>query len=436
MLAALRATDWNRLYPWLIAALVCFFLGLSVHYGYKAAGHGSAIVRWHNQIKSLEMGEDPYELHGYPNPPIMAILLTPLTWLGPLASAVVWFFLKAGMTLLALHWVFQLIETAGQPFPVWAKVLTVLLSLTPIIGDLEHGNVNLFILFLVVGALYLFHERRDLGAGVVMGLAIACKVTPALFVPYFLWKRAWKAALGCGVGLVLFLWLVPGALLGWDTNRRDLASWADKMVIPYVSQSQVTSKHTNQSLPGLASRLLTHSPSFFTYVGETFTPLEWHNLVALEEKTAQLLVRGCAILFGLLVLWTCRTPISDRHDWRHAAEYGIVILGMLLFSERTWKHHGVTLVVPLGVLCYSLSQCKPRDWRRAYLIGSLTVVVLLMSTASTTVLPGRGAKLAQVYGAYVWAYLVLLAALAVLLQRRSAAAQSRGELSIEAKAAA
>jgi uncharacterized membrane protein len=124
----------------------------------------------------------------------MALLLSPLgATQNPLAGALVWFYLKIGMTLLALGWVFRLVESEEAPFPAWAKGLTVLLSLRPIMSDLIHGNVNLFILFLVIAALFAYHRGRPFVSGLVVALAIACKVTPALFIPYFLWKRQWKA---------------------------------------------------------------------------------------------------------------------------------------------------------------------------------------------------------------------------------------------------
>src|SRR5262249_10644610 len=158
----------------------------------KAAQGRGAISRWREQILQVD-DEDIYRRYNYPNPPVMALLLRPIAELPPLAGALAWFYLKVGMTLLALHWTFRIVEAGGRTFPPWAKALTVLLSLRPIMGDLSHGNVNLFILFLVVAALYAFHQRRDLLCGVLLGLAIACKVTPALFVPYFVWKRSWKA---------------------------------------------------------------------------------------------------------------------------------------------------------------------------------------------------------------------------------------------------
>src|SRR5262249_35495776 len=186
---------------------------------------------------------------------------------------------------------------------------------------------------------------------------------------------------------------------------------------------QVTTDHNNQSLPGLVHRLLTHSPSFSTYVNDVYTPTEWHNLVDLDPALARLVVKGCMGLFALLVVWTCRTPTSPRQGWRLAAEFSLVVLGMLLFSERTWKHHCVTLLLPFAVIVYHLAACRPPRGLRWYLVGSLAAVVLLMSSTSTGLVDSleRAAKLAQAYGAYVWAYAILAAALIVLLRRRDGA---------------
>ena len=106
-----------------------------------------------------------------------------------------------------------------------------------------------------------------------------------------------------------------------------------------------------------------------------------------------------------------------RGGWRLAAEFSVIVLGMLLFSERTWKHHCVTFVLPFAVLAYCLATLEMTWKLRGYLAGTLLAVALLMA-ATSTALPGwhDSAKIAQVYGAYVWCYLLLLAALVVLLR--------------------
>lgn len=407
---------------WFLFGLCLLCMAFSIQYGLKARGSGahpnrSAILRWREPLRHV-IDEDIYERYAYPNPPIMALILRPLVKLSPLACSLCWFYLKLGMTVFAVRWVFRLVEDPDRPFPPWAQALTIVLSLRPILGDLSHGNVNLFILFLVIGALYAFRLRHDGLAGLTLALAIACKVTPALFVPYFVWKRAWKTLAGCLAGLVLFLVVVPGAFLGNARNLQLLNSWTAQMVTPYVLKATVTSEHPNQSLPGLVFRLGTHSPSFLDEKGE---PLRYDNLMALPLQHAAWIIKACMVLFAALIVWACRTPISNRQGWRLAAEYSLIILGMLLFSERTWKHHCVTFLLPFAVLSYYLAVCRPGALLRGYVIGSLVIVLLLMTSTSTNgvwdVLD-ETAKQAQVYGAYVWAYFVLLASLVVVLHQR------------------
>jgi hypothetical protein len=402
---------------WFLVGLAMLLVVVSIQYTHKARDGRSAISRWQPQLLGLDNDEDLSQRYNYPNPPIMAVLLYPLAKLPPLVGALVWFYLKVGMAALAIVWAFRLVETPERPFPPWAKALTVVLSLRPIMGDLQHGNVNLFILFLVVGFLTLWRLGRDLLAGGTLALAVACKVTPALFVPYLVWKRAWRALAGCAVGLLLFLWpgVVPALAIGGEENQRELASWYRLMVRSFVVEGQVTSEHNNQSLPGLAYRMLTHSPSFSGYdEHQVYYPKGYHNLAELPRAHVQMLLKGCMGLFALGVVVACRTPTPPRHGWRLGAEIAVVLLGMLLFSERTWKHHAVTLLLPFAVLCYRLTLPAPR-WLRGGLAGSLTVSALLMATTSTGLLADELAKLAQVYGAYVSAYLVLLAALVVAL---------------------
>lgn len=410
---------------WFLLGLFVFFALVNVQYVLKIANadrdNRSAFLRWSGQIQKLETGADIWAEHAYPNPPIMALILWPFTELPPLAGSVAWFYAKVLMAVLSIGWVLSLLERGGRPFPFWGKALAVLLSLRPIAGDLVHGNVNLFILFLVTAALYAFGRRRDFAAGVLLGLAIACKVTPALFVPYFVWKRAWSTLLGTAAGLLLFVWLVPGAVLGFGDNERYLQSWWGHMVAPYVIDGKVTTEHQNQSLPGLLHRLLTASPSFSNYSEEDqgYVTLESHNVADLSPTTVRWLIKAAMAGFAVLVVWRCRTPTADRRDWRLLAEFSVVVLGMLLFSERTWKHHCVTLLLPFAVLAYALS-ARPVPRRTRWTLGTVIALASLLMLLTSTGLwdrHDRFGKLAQVYGAYGGAFVVLLGGMVILLGR-------------------
>jgi hypothetical protein len=426
---------------WFVLALLLLFLAVSVQYCVKVAGHSeranrSAILRWRDPLHHLG-DENIYEHYNYPNPPIMALLLEPVAQLPPLASSLCFFYLKVVLTLIAIPWVFWMVECPERPFPPAAKAVAILLSLRPILGDLVHANVNLIILFFVVAALYAWARGRSVTAGIMLALGIACKVTPALFVPYFIWKRAWNVLAGTAAGLVLFLFVVPGLALGNQRNLDLLKSWVNQMVTPYVVAGEVTTELTNQSLPGLVFRLTTHNPSLLDEKGK---PQRYDNLLTLDQRMAGWLVKGCMALFAGVIVWSCRTPRDVRQGWRAAAEFSLVALGMLLFSERTWKHHCVTLVLPFAVLCYYLAVLRPARTLRCYLLGTLAAALLLMLSTSTIGVRedvDHWGKMAQVYGAYVWADLLLVSALVVVLKQgaRDEERGSREESRAEAEVA-
>jgi hypothetical protein len=409
---------------WLLIGLIALFLIVGIQYGLKVGNNPtrSAILRWTDPLLRLWEGDNIYQIYQYPNPPIMAILLRPfagLSQVSPVIEALCWFYLKAGMILASLFWVFRIVKGNGEPFPSWAKEGVVLLSIWPLMGDLTHGNVNLFILFLVMAGLYSFHCDRQGLCGLLIALAISCKVTPALFVPYFLWKRSWKTLLGIGVGLVLFLWFIPGFWLGQERNAELFGSWWRQMVVPYLGGGIVTSESDNQSLPGLVVRLLTESPSFSMWDKDllVYTPLRYDNCLSLSLQEAGWIVKGFMAAFSLAVIWLCRTPTVQPQNWRLAAEFGIVILGMLLFSERTWKHHCVTLILPFAVVLYALANLHLSRLMRHYLIVTLVLSAILMASASISLLDhfNGASKMAHVYGVYLWTFLLLLVSLFVLL---------------------
>ena len=418
----------------------------------------SAILRWAKQFEEMQDGENIHAKYNYPNPPILPQLLTPifeLIQISPVAGALTWFFLKLGMAILCLVWAFRLVETPGRPMPEWAKFIAVAASINPVIGDLKHGNVNLFILFLVMATLYAFSRGKDFLSGLFLALAIACKVTPALFVVYFGWKRAWRVLIGTVVGLVLFFLVVPSAVFaiqkrsvteGVEHNWESLTAWVNGMIVPYLKHGEVTSERENQSLPGVLTRLLSKEPSFSKWVDGADRPLAYHNVAELDRNTIKRMVQGCQVVFLVLMVWLCRAPVRAagestadvRRGWRLAAEYSLILVGMLVFSERTWKHHCVTLILPFVVLSYGAFAVgfsrRVRVVTRVCLFTAAAAVLLPTSLEAfgdwtladlgtvdprarevLRLNPNSPRELAQVCGAYLWGFAALLIGLVTML---------------------
>ncbi|MBI1832576.1 MAG: DUF2029 domain-containing protein [Planctomycetes bacterium] len=420
----------ERLSPiWLIALLGAFFAIVFVQYIVKLrhSEHGmrSAFLRWKPQLEDLDRGVNIWEKHAYPNPPIMAILLKPFYCLPATVGASLWFACKALMALAAIGIVLSLLHSAGeQSFPLWGQAIAVLLTLRPIEGDLVHGNINLLILFLLTAMFWAICQRRDGLAGMLLGLSIACKLTPALFLAYFIWKRAWTVLASAVASVAIFGLIVPGVVFGWHANIEYLQGWHRHMVAPYAA-GVVTSEHKNQSLPGLLHRTLSDAPSFSDFDGDEKIVLERHNLAPWDREVVQGIVVGCMAIFAILAMVFCRTPMEARPRLALLVEFSVVLLGMLLFCERTWKHHCVTLLLPFSVLAYSVSTPVFSRGVRWYLAGTLVLAAVLMAATTTGIFDqeinvnDRLGKLAQVYGAYVWVFLLLTASLFVVLRQNA-----------------
>ena len=416
---------------WILAAMSAFLVVLASQYLIKISdtrrSNRSAIQRWQPQLLGLDQGEDISKTYQYPNPPIMSVLLLPLARLPSVTMAITWYLAKCLMALIVMAWSFRLVDPEKK-LPWWILGAIVLLAIRPIVGDLQHGNVNLFIFFIVMAGLMLVAYGMSIFGGILLALAVCCKVTPLLFVPYFIWKKDWRFLAGWLVGMLLFLWpgVVPSMVLGFEENQRNLLSWYREMVHPFVVEGKVTSEHPNQSLPGLVFRLMTESPSFVEYPEGVFTPSEFHNFVALPSRAAKAITQAAMVVFGLLILWVCtprteRNPTDNRFTlWpRLAAEWSLILVGMLLLSERTWKHHAVTLALPWAVIVSNAWTTHRAGVRWTCILVSAVSLVGMWST-STGLLDDRAAKLGQVYGGYTVAFLAMTAGLVVCLRAMTA----------------
>ncbi|HEX3148771.1 MAG TPA: glycosyltransferase family 87 protein, partial [Gemmataceae bacterium] len=442
---------------WFYLVLTLLFAIVTFQYVKKVLkpredGHTqSAILRWAPEFEEMQEGKNIHAEHNYPNPPILPQLLTPIFKIiqfDPVAGALTWFFLKLGMAIICIIWSFRLVTADGQPMPEWAKAIAVAAAINTIIGDLKHGNVNIFILFLVMSVLYSYSRGKDYLSGLMLALAIASKVTPALFLVYFAWKRSWQVLIGAAVGLVLFFLLVPTAIFtlqkgpiseGWQANWDALTAWKRGMVDPYLIRGEVTSERENQSLPGVITRLFSHEPSFSKWIDNVDTPQAYHNVAELDRMEVKRIVTGCQAAFVLLMVVLCwvpmrkwsSPPMEQRRGWRAAAEYSFILIGMLLFSERTWKHHCVILMLPFAILSYGAF--APGFSRRVRLIARISLFTAMAATLLPTVAevfkdwtlanvgtvapdarehlglnPNSPRELAQVYGAYLWGLFTML----------------------------
>lgn len=394
-----------------IAALI-FAVGAGMIYADKASDDRSAFIRWRPQVLQFWRGVNIYDKMMFPNPPILPITLYPLMTLPPLEGAMAWYALKCGLVALSAWFCFKMVRPDDRVLPSWVQGPVLLLSLRPILGDLHHGNNNIVILFLIVSCMMAWRRGYDVLAGLCLALAISFKVTPGLLLLYFLYKRSWRTSLATVLGMGLFILVVPSLIIGPSFNGECLASWWTRMITPFVEKGVVSQQEINQSMVGVLTRLLTDTQ---TGSGRYDVHLDL-NLVSMSPAVVGPLVKGIGFAMLGLLAYLCRTKTDRRDDPRLFGEFALIVMAMLFLSERSWKHHFVTLLLPYTYLMYRVGMPRTPMRVRVALTAALILSALMMATTSSELgglfAKSQGHKIAQGYGMFLWAGVILFIATA------------------------
>lgn len=166
--------------------------------------------------------------------------------------------------------------------------------------------------------------------------------------------------MGVGLGLSLFLLIVPAALIGWDANLRHLGTWSD-LVLSSAKQSTATpgfEKDThsvrNQCL-GNAMYRLGNFGAYMLLGGPEDPMVDGDNppprmMDAPSVNTCLLLVR--ITLLAALMLVGVRLGISGDAPLGQTAAFGLACAALLVVSPVARNHYFIlfapaVLFVPL-----------------------------------------------------------------------------------------
>lgn len=177
-------------------------------------------------------------------------------------------------------------------------------TLEPIRANFSFGQINVVLMTLVIADCVPRTTRWP--RGVLLGLAIALKLTPAVFLLYFLLRRDLRATLWAGISFVVAT--ACGALLAWHDS---VEYWTT--TVRHTDRIGTATLNTNQNIAGALARLgLGENTRFIVWVALCFAVLAltvWaaRRVLAAGEPTLAL---ACVALFGLVV-----SPVSWSHHW-------------------------------------------------------------------------------------------------------------------------
>lgn len=355
-----------------------------------------------------------------PYPPFWAMFWAPWTVFSLKAAEILAFVVMGTGSLIALSIILMRIGRARMPDIGGGRTiaLTLALILTSrfILRDLTETGPNLFLWSVVWGGILLFFNGQGAAAGVLIGIATALKMTPAIFIPYFLLKREWKVA-GAALVTAATLTVSPGLFQPREVFLREMSLWGENVwrSLTVLDPSEtILDKPSvgNLSLRPALARFLQHYPAghplFLEYPGF----IQFFNF---PSWLAGWLVRTFLLTLLLLVGCRFRRPGShEEHPMILPLELATVSVLALLYSPLTWKHHCVSLLPAVYLLtCCSLQWDRVSKWMWFAMAYYLVFAAVLARDLV-------GLRLSQVLDSYhvvTWAILAVVILLLVWHRR-------------------
>jgi hypothetical protein len=166
--------------------------------------------------------------------PFSSFLYIPLSYLPLEVAKGIWYFIVLLSTGFLLYISCRLLSSAGKS--AWIlPILTFLILARYFLRELQLGQINTLIAFLLISMIWLLNRKEKLSsswgeksAGLLWGLSTALKPYSLIFLPYFLLKKKWQA-IGFGLLFLAFSLLIPSLFYGFGGNFQVLKEWQSSL---------------------------------------------------------------------------------------------------------------------------------------------------------------------------------------------------------------
>ena len=295
---------------------------------------------------------DPHNYFEFIYPPLPAVLLAIPAWFGKVAL-----YTCLALLNVVAWWVTAQLSHAmtgsGRVPGQWLYFFSGFVSIGFVFDMFDLGQPNLVLLAMMMYGFWSIRQQRPWLAGSMFALATAIKVFPIAVLPYLLWRRQWKALASMAVFLVVFLFVVPAPVRGFQHNIAELKTWYQGMVATssekgFGQRDEQNWSWVNQSIIAVTHRLT--RPVNYNQ-DDLSKPVRTMNVVDLSFKQANLVVLAVSVLIGLGFL-AVMPPASRRTAASDAEEIGILFCLMTVASPLARQYYFMWLFYPVVILMH------------------------------------------------------------------------------------
>jgi Glycosyltransferase family 87 len=294
------------------------------------------------------------------HPPAAVLLALPIATFSYPNGMLAWNLLSFVALAVALWLIVRGLRLPVEPWMVFPLIVVALLC-NPFRQQVNHGQLNLMLLAVIVGAWAAERSSRLRAAGALIGLAAAIKLFPAFLLLYYAVRRRWEVVMW-GLAAFFLATLLSIAVLGVEA----LTSYV-RDVMPAVSGYRNLS--VNASLQGFWMKWFDEGAIHPLTVPRLpdIPPLFEHPVLATSGF----------MLSALMVLWAWTRAVRRLEP---DLAFGLTLITMLMLSPVTWDHYFLLLLLPVVLLWRTFPE--PR-WERIALILFLIPLAMSPTTFAT-----------------------------------------------------
>lgn len=268
----------------------------------------------HYYHTGLSTDSTPDPTSGYFYSHFFALFLSLLARL-PLETAIRWWWVFQAVSYLLLF--LPSFELGRKNHWIPCVYFGLILFSEPSITNLTWGQVSVFLTGCVLSSWACYRNGWRKSAAVLLGLAIAIKYYPALFLIYYLLKKEWRLVVECLVVTLCCLGL-PVFVFGWQAKWDFFREVQDNIERGRVF---IIGSKGSQYFATVASRYLRKLTPF----DSSYRFMEW---------------LGYGWFIGnLILLWIKRSWFRSRDD----LALSLLFLSLPFLLETSWSHYFVYL---------------------------------------------------------------------------------------------
>ncbi len=199
------------------------------------------------------------------------------------------------------------------------------LVLVKFIGrEIELGQVNIFIFFLLIMMVKALLNKNDVKGGLFLGLSLIFKPYGLVFLPYFILKKRFKP-IASGFGTVIIGLILPMIFYGLRGNIVVLREWQ---------------KTLSQSTPGLIDHY--DNASIFAF---------FLKIVPDESRELAFIFIICSgLLIAFSFLWMMILGKKENMNKPEVLEYSFLFVLIPLFSPLAWYYNYIYSILTIVFL--------------------------------------------------------------------------------------